>query len=199
MPSSEEIIASCNNIVLYQFPEANSTDIFVYIFTYYIIILSCLYAVRQGNVLLKENGKEENALQLSNLSISIPTHNLFESLYLFCPNCDIFPCICKLTDKRSRNCILPLNKTHNEIKPDEDKTMNINNNPIFHPQQEAPNVKSLSSSKVINTNCNGSRKELALYRADSLHISKSFNPFDIPNTICLNCDNYQCTCLVERC
>ena len=95
VPSSEEIIASCNNIVLYQFPhsEANSTDIFVYIFTYYIIILSCLYAVRQGNVLFKENGKEENALQLSNLSISIPTHNLFESLYLFCPNCDIFPCI----------------------------------------------------------------------------------------------------------
>ena len=78
------------DIVLCQFPEANSTDIFiVYIFTY-IIILSCLYAVRQGNVLFKENGKEENALQLSNLSISIPTHNLFESLYLFCPNCDIF-------------------------------------------------------------------------------------------------------------
>jgi hypothetical protein len=94
VPSSEEIIASCNNIVLCQFPEANSTDIFiVYICTYYIIILSCLYAVRQGNVLFKENGKEENALQLSNLSISIPTHNLFESLYLFCPNCDIFPCI----------------------------------------------------------------------------------------------------------
>ena len=45
VPSSEEIIASCNNIVLYQFPEANSTDIFVYIFTYYIIILSCVYAV----------------------------------------------------------------------------------------------------------------------------------------------------------
>ena len=85
VPSSEEIIASCNNIVLCQFPEANSTDIFiVYIFTY-VIILSCLYAVRQGNVLFKENGKEENALQLS-----IPTHNLFESLYLFCPNCDIF-------------------------------------------------------------------------------------------------------------
>jgi hypothetical protein len=59
VPSSEEIIASCNNIILYQFPEANSTDIFiVYIFTY-VIILSCLYAVRQGNVLLKENGKEE--------------------------------------------------------------------------------------------------------------------------------------------
>jgi hypothetical protein len=93
VPSSEEIIASCNNIVLYQFPEANSTDIFVYIFTCYILILSCLYAVRQGNVLFKENGKEENALQLSNLSISILTHNLFESLYLFCPNCDIFPCI----------------------------------------------------------------------------------------------------------
>jgi hypothetical protein len=33
---------------------------------------------RQGNVLFKENGKEENALQLSNLSISIPTNNLFE-------------------------------------------------------------------------------------------------------------------------
>ena len=65
----------------------------VYIFTY-IIILSCLYAVRQGNVLFKENGKEENALQLS-----IPKHNLFESLYLFCPNCDIFPCIFKLIDK----------------------------------------------------------------------------------------------------
>jgi hypothetical protein len=90
VPSSEEIIASCNNIVLYQIPEANYTDIFVYIFTYYIIILSCLYAVRQGNVLFKENGKEENALQLSNLSISIPTHNLFESLYLICPKCDIF-------------------------------------------------------------------------------------------------------------
>jgi len=133
VPSSEEIIASCNNIVLYQFPEANSTDIFiVYIFTYYIIILSCLYAVRQGNVLFKENGKEENALQLSNLSISIPAHNLFENLYHVCPNCDIFPCICKLTDKRSRNYILPLNKTHNEIKTDEDKTMNINNNPIVN-------------------------------------------------------------------
>ena len=134
---------------------------------------------RQGNVLFKENGKEENALQLSNQSISIPTHNV----YLFCPNCDIFPCICKLTDKRSRNCILPLNKTRSEIKTDEDKTMNINNNPIVHPQQEAPNVKSLSSSEVINTNCNGSRKELALYPADSLHISKTLNPFDIPNTI----------------
>ena len=184
MPSSEEIIASCNNIILYQFPEANSTDIFiVYIFTYYIIILSCLYALRQGNVLFKENGKEENSLQLSNLSTSILTHNLFESLYLFCPNCDIFPCIFKLIDKISRNCILPLNKTHNEIKTDEDKTMNINNNPIVHPQQEAPNVPSLSSSEVINTNCNGSRKELALYPADSLHISKTLNPFDIPNTI----------------
>ena len=35
VPSSEEIIASCNNIVLYQFSEVNSTDIFiVYIFTY---------------------------------------------------------------------------------------------------------------------------------------------------------------------
>jgi hypothetical protein len=45
---------------------------------------------------------------------------------------------------------------------------------------------------------NGSRKELALYPADSLHISKTLNPFDIPNTICLNCDNYQCTCLMER-
>jgi hypothetical protein len=54
-------------------------------------------------------------------------------------------------------------------------------------------VKSLSSSEVINTNCNGSRKELALYPADSLHISKTLNPFDIPNTICLNCNNYQCT------
>ena len=31
--------------------------------------------------------------------------------------------------------------------------MNINNNPIVHPQQEAPNVQSLSSSEVINTNC----------------------------------------------
>ena len=143
---------------------------------------------RQGNVLFKENGKEENALQLS-----IPTHNLFESLYLFCPNCDICPCICKLTDKRSRNCLLPLNKTHEEIKTDEDYTMNINNNPIVHPQQEAPNVKSLSSSEVINTHCNGSRKELSQYPADSLHISKTLNPFDINNTICLNCDNYQCT------
>jgi hypothetical protein len=33
--------------------------------------------------------------------------------------------------------------------------------------------------------------------ADSLHISKTLNPFDIPNTICLNCDNYQCTCLMD--
>ena len=48
-------------------------------------------------------------------------------------------------------------------------------------------MKSLSSSEVINTNCNGSRK------ADSLHISKTLNPFDIRITICLNCDNYQCT------
>ena len=46
------------------------------------------------------------------------------------------------------------------------------------------------NSEVINTNCNGSRKELALYPADSLHISKTLNPFDIPNTICLNCNNY---------
>ena len=52
-----------------------------------------------------------------------------------------FPCICKLTDERSRNCILPLNKTRSEIKTDEDKTMNINNNPIVQPQQEAPNVQ----------------------------------------------------------
>ena len=41
-------------------------------------------------------------------------------------------------------------------------------------------------------------EKLALYPADSLHISKTLNPFDIPNTICLNCDNYQCTCLMER-
>jgi hypothetical protein len=46
-------------------------------------------------------------------------------IHLVCPKCDIFPCIYKSTDKRSRNYILPLNKTHNEIKPDEDKTMNI--------------------------------------------------------------------------
>jgi hypothetical protein len=31
--------------------------------------------------------------------------------------------------------------------------MNINNNPIVHPQQEPPIVQSLSSSEVINTNC----------------------------------------------
>jgi hypothetical protein len=55
--------------------------------------------------------------------------------------------------------------------------------------EEAPNVKSLSSSEVINTNCNGSRKELALYPADSLHISKTLNPFDIPNTIVFVCHN----------
>jgi hypothetical protein len=46
----------------------------------------------------------------------------------------------KSTDKRSRNYILPFNKTHNEIKPDEDKTMNLNNNAIVQPQQEAPNL-----------------------------------------------------------
>jgi hypothetical protein len=57
--------------------------------------------------------------------------------------------------------------------------MNINNNPIVHPQQEAPNVQSLSSSEVSITNCNGSRKELALYPTDSLHISKTLNPFDL--------------------
>jgi hypothetical protein len=28
-------------------------------------------------------------------------------------------------------------------------------------------------------------EELALYPADSLHISKTLNPFDISNTICL--------------
>lgn len=145
-----------------------------------------------------ENGKEENALQLSNLSISIPTHNLFESLYLVCPKCDTFPCICESTDKRSRNYILPLNKTHIEIKPDEDKTINLNNNPIVQAQQEAPNVQSLSSSDVINVSCNDSKEELALYPTDSLHISKTLNLIDIHNTICLNCDNYQCTCLVER-
>jgi tellurite resistance-related uncharacterized protein len=39
--------------------------------------------------------------------------------------------------------------THNEIKPDEDKTMNINNNAIVQPPQEAHNVQSLSSSEVI--------------------------------------------------
>jgi hypothetical protein len=44
-----------------------------------------------------------------------------------------------------------------------------------------------------NVSCNGSKEELALYPADSLHISKTLNPFDINNTICLNCDNYQCT------
>jgi hypothetical protein len=36
-------------------------------------------------------------------------------------------------------------------------------------------------------------EKLALYPADSLHISKTLNPFDIIITICLNCDNYQCT------
>ena len=41
-------------------------------------------------------------------------------------------------------------------------------------------------------------EELALYPADSLHISKTLNHVDISNTICLNCDNYQCTCLMER-
>jgi Cu2+-containing amine oxidase len=51
------------------------------------------------------------------------------------------------TDKRSRNYILPLDKTHNEIKPDEDKTMNINNNAIVQLPQEAHNVQSLSSSQ----------------------------------------------------
>ena len=77
--------------------------------------------------------------------------------------------------------------------------MNINNNAIVQPPQEAHNVQSLSSSEVIiNVSCNGSKEELALYPADSLHISKTLNPFDINNTICLNCDNYQCTCLVER-
>ena len=46
VPSSEEIIASCNNIILYQFPEANSTDIFiVYIFTY-VMILYCISSLR---------------------------------------------------------------------------------------------------------------------------------------------------------
>jgi tellurite resistance-related uncharacterized protein len=60
------------------------------------------------------------------------------------PKCDIFPCICILTDKRSRNYIVPLDKTHNEIKPDEDKTMNINNNAIVQLPQEAHNVQSLS-------------------------------------------------------
>jgi hypothetical protein len=76
--------------------------------------------------------------------------------------------------------------------------MNINNNAIVQPPQEAHNVQSLSSSEVINVSCNGSKEELALYPADSLHISKTLNPFDMNNTICLNCDNYQCTCLVEK-
>ena len=55
-------------------------------------------------------------------------------MYLVCPNCDIFPYICKLIDKRTRNYIhvLPLNKTHSEIKTDEDETMNINNNTIVN-------------------------------------------------------------------
>ena len=79
--------------------------------------------------------------------------------------------------KRSRNYILPLNKTHNEIKPDEDKTMNLNNNAIVQPQQEAPNVQSFSSSEVINVSCNGIKEELALYPADSLHISNTLNQF----------------------
>ena len=72
--------------------------------------------------------------------------------------------------------------------------MNINNNAIVQLPQEAHNVQSLSSSQVIiNVSCNGNKEELALYPADSLHISKTLNPFDINNTICLNCDNYQCT------
>ena len=69
--------------------------------------------------------------------------------------------------------------------------MNLNNNAIVQPQQEAP--QSISSSEVINVSCNGITEELALYPADSLHISKTLNPFDIIITICLNCDNYQCT------
>ena len=72
--------------------------------------------------------------------------------------------------------------------------MNINNNAIVQLPQEAHNVQSLSSSQVIiNVSCNGNKEELALFPADSLHISKTLNPFDINNTICLNCDNYQCT------
>jgi hypothetical protein len=58
VPSSEEIIASCNNIILYQFPEANSTDIFiVYIFTY-VIILSCLYAFVMEKFYLRKMAKK---------------------------------------------------------------------------------------------------------------------------------------------
>jgi hypothetical protein len=39
--------------------------------------------------------------------------------------------------------------------------------------------QSISSSEVINVSCNGITEELALYLADSLHISKTLNPFDI--------------------
>jgi hypothetical protein len=73
-------------------------------------------------------------------------------LTLLCPKCDIFPCICILTDKRSRNYILPLDKTHNEIKPDEDKTMNINNNAIVQLPQEAHNIhKEDGMDEVVDT------------------------------------------------
>jgi hypothetical protein len=55
--------------------------------------------------------------------------------------------------------------------------MNLNNNAIVQPQQEAPNVQSFSSSEVINVSCNGIKEELALYPADSLHISNTLNQF----------------------
>ena len=50
-------------IILYCISSPSSTDIFiVYILSYYIIIVSCLYAVPQGNVPFSENGNEENII-----------------------------------------------------------------------------------------------------------------------------------------
>jgi hypothetical protein len=67
-------------------------------------------------------------------------------------------------------CILPLNKTHNEIKTDEDKTMNINNNPIVHPQQEATIVLGISKGFNVLEICN----ESAGYRANSFLLPLQF-------------------------
>lgn len=44
--------------------------------------------------------------------------------------------------------------------------MNINNNPIVQPQQEATKAQSLSPSEVCNAHCNGSKENVTLYPAE---------------------------------
>ena len=77
VPSSEEIIASCNNIILYQFPEANSTDIFIVYILTYVIILSCLYAFVMEKFYLRKMAKKRMPYSFQS------PHTIYLKVYIF--------------------------------------------------------------------------------------------------------------------